>query len=70
VVNLLVLVPLAILTLGVVAVIVLAGRVGEEATELVAALRGFRALRPALLELQDDAARLRALAEHFRQGDH
>jgi hypothetical protein len=70
VVNLLVLVLLAILTAGAVAVVLLAGRVGEEATELVAALRGFRTLRPAVLELQDETARLRALAEHFRQGDH
>ncbi len=67
--NLLLLVPLAVLTAGVVAVVLLAGRVGEEATELVAALRGFRALRPALVELREETARTRALAEHLRQKD-
>ncbi len=67
--NLLLLVPLAVLTAGVVAVVLLAGRVGEEATELVAALRGFRALRPALVELREETAQARALAEHLRQKD-
>lgn len=67
--NLLLLVPLAVLTAGVVAVVLLAGRVGEEATELVAALRGFRGLRPALVELREETARARAIAEHLRQKD-
>ena len=67
--NLLLLVPLTILTVGIVAVMVLAGRVGDEATRAVAALRGFRDLRPALVELREETARARALAEHLRQTD-
>ena len=67
--NLLLLLPLAILTVGIVAVVMLAGRVGDEATRAVAALRGFRDLRPALVELREETARARALAEHLRQID-
>jgi hypothetical protein len=69
VVNLLVLILMAILTAGVVAVMVLAGRVGDEAAELVATLRGFRALRPALVELREERDRALALAERLQQGD-
>jgi hypothetical protein len=69
VVNLLLLVPLSILTVGVIAVEVLAGWVGDEATRTVAALRGFRDLRPALVELREETARARALAEYLRQTD-
>ena len=68
--NLLLLVPLAVLTAGIVAVVVAAGRVGEGAADLVDSLRGFRALRPAVLELREETARARALAEHLRQRDH
>lgn len=67
--NLLLLVPLAILTIGVIAVVLLAGRVGDEATQVVAALRGFRDLRPVLVELREETARARVLAEHLRQRD-
>ena len=52
--NLLLLVPLAILTVGIMAVVVFVGRVGDEATRSVAALRGFRDLRPALVELREE----------------
>ena len=67
--NLLLLAPLAILTVGIIAVVMLAGRVGDEATQVVAALRGFRDLRPALVELREETARARAIAEHLRQTD-
>jgi hypothetical protein len=69
-VNLLVLLPLAIVSAGIVAVLVLAGRVGDEAAALTDALRGFRALRPAVVELREETAQARLLAERLAAEHH